>query len=114
MQSTPQTHRGLDLIFKKDGTTDSAYTLASAEAIKQHKDHQKETGMSPVFMRRRAQDRLRVDTLNGSASYQGKAGKAIWEFPNWTPLGASGFEQMLHTACAITLACLMSCHLISA
>jgi len=97
MQSTPQTHRGLDLIFKKDGTTDSAYTLASAEAIKQHKDNQKETGMSPVFMRRRAQDRLRVDTLNGSASYQGKAGKAIWEFPNWTPLGATGFEQMLHS-----------------
>ena len=97
MQSTPQTHRGLDLIFKKDGTTDSAYTLASAEAIKQYKDNLKETGMSPVFMRRRAQDRLRIDTLNGSASYQGKAGKAIWEFPNWTPLGATGFEQMLHS-----------------
>ena len=97
MQSTPQTHRGLDLIYKKDGTTDSAYTLSSAEALKQYKDNQNETGgMTPVFMRRRAQDRLRVDTLNGSASYQGKAGKAIWEFPNWTPFGETGFEQFMH------------------
>ena len=97
MQSTPQTHRGLDMIYKKDGTTDSAYTLASAEALKQYKDNQNETGgMTPVFMRRRAQDRLRVDTLNGSASYQGKAGKAIWEFPNWEALGETGFEQFMH------------------
>jgi hypothetical protein len=98
MQSTPQIHRGLDLIYKKDGTTDSAYTLAAAEALKQYKDNQGENGgMTPLFMKRRAQDRLRVDTLNGSASYQGKAGKAIWEFPNWEPLGESGFEQMLHS-----------------
>ena len=97
MQRTPQTHRGLDLIFKKDGTTDSAYTLAAAEAIKQYNDNLKDGGMSPVFMRRRAQDRLRIDTLNGSASYQGKAGKAIWEFPEWTALGPTGFEQMLHS-----------------
>lgn len=98
MQSTPQTHRGLDLIYKKDGTTDSAYTLASAEALKQYKDNQNETGgMSPLFMRRQAQDRLRVDTLNGSASYQGKAGKAIWEFPNWEEFGPTGFETFLHS-----------------
>jgi len=98
MQSTPQIHRGLDLIYKKDGTTDSAYTLAAAEALKQYKDNQGENGgMTPLFMKRRAQDRLRVDTLNGSASYQGKAGKAIWEFPNWEPLGETGFEQMLHS-----------------
>jgi hypothetical protein len=98
MQSTPQIHRGLDLVFKKDGTTDSAYTLAAAEALKQFKDNQGEGGgMTPLFMKRRAQDRLRVDTLNGSASYQGKAGKAIWEFPNWEPLGDTGFEQMLHS-----------------
>lgn len=98
MQSTPQIHRGLDLIYKKDGTTDSAYTLAAAEALKQYKDNQGENGgMTPLFMKRRAQDRLRVDTLNGSASYQGKAGKAIWEFPNWEPLGEAGFEQMLHS-----------------
>ena len=98
MQSTPQIHRGLDLIYKKDGTTDSAYTLAAAEALKQYKDNQGENGgMTPLFMKRRAQDRLRVDTLNGSASYQGKAGKAVWEFPNWEPLGESGFEQMLHS-----------------
>tara|TARA_E500000178_G_scaffold287735_1_gene290077 strand:- start:9548 stop:15061 length:5514 start_codon:yes stop_codon:yes gene_type:complete len=99
MQSTPQTHRGLDLIYKKDGTTDSAYTLASAEAIKQYRDNKNEDtgGMTPVFMKRQAQDRLRIDTLNGSASYQGKAGKAIWEFPNWEPLGETGFEQFLHS-----------------
>ena len=98
MQSTPQTHRGLDLIYKKDGTTDSAYTLASAEALKQYKDNQNESGgMSPLFMRRQAQDRLRVDTLNGSASYQGKAGKAIWEFPNWEAFGPTGFETFLHS-----------------
>ena len=98
MQSTPQTHRGLDLIFKKDGTTDSAYTLAAAEALKQYKDNTGENGgMTPLFMKRRAQDRLRVDTLNGSASYQGKGGKAMWEFPNWEPLGETGFEQMLHS-----------------
>ena len=98
MQSTPQTHRGLDLIYKKDGTTDSAYTLASAEALKQYKDNQNESGgMSPLFMRRQAQDRLRVDTLNGSASYQGKAGKAIWEFPNWEAFGPTGFESFLHS-----------------
>ena len=97
MMTTPQTHRGLDLIFKKDGTTDSAYTLAAAEAIKQYQDNQNDTGgMTPVFMKRRAQDRLRVDTLNGSASYQGKAGKAVWEFPNWEPLGETGFEQFAH------------------
>ena len=97
MQSTPQTHRGLDLIYKKDGTTDSAYTLASAEALKQYKDNQNDTGgMTPIFMKRKAQDRLRVDTLNGSASYQGKAGKGIWEFPNWEALGETGFEQFVH------------------
>ncbi len=97
MMSKPRHYRGLDLIFKKDGTTDSAYTLATAEALKQYEDNQTDKGgMSPVYMQRRAQDRLRIDTLNGSASYQGKAGKAIWEFPNWRPLGATGFESFLH------------------
>lgn len=95
----PRLYRGLDLMFKKDGTTDSAYTLAAAEAVKQYEDNTAEdaAGMSPVYMLRRAQDRLRIDTLNGSASYQGKAGKAIWEFPNWRPLGETGFESFLHS-----------------
>ena len=94
----PRHYRGLDLVFKKDGTTDSAYTLAGAEAVKQYEDNQTDNGgMSPVYMLRRAQDRLRIDTLNGSASYQGKAGKALWEFPNWRSLGDTGFEQFLHS-----------------
>ena len=98
MMTKPRHYRGLDLIFKKDGTTDSAYTLSAAEAVKQYEDNQTDKGgMSPVYMLRRAQDRLRIDTLNGSASYQGKAGKAIWEFPNWRPLGATGFESFLHS-----------------
>ncbi len=98
MATTPQIHRGLDLVFKKDGTTDSAYTLAAGEAIKQYEDHQtEEGGMSPVYMKRKAQDRLRIDALNGSASYQGKAGKAIWEFANWEDLGPNGFEQFAHS-----------------
>ena len=98
MANTPQIHRGLDLVFKKDGTTDSAYTLAAGEAIKQYEDHQtEEGGMSPVYMKRKAQDRLRIDALNGSASYQGKAGKAIWEFANWEDLGTNGFEQFAHS-----------------
>ena len=99
MQKTPQTHRGLDLIYKKDGTTDSSYTLASAEAIKQYEDNKNDDSgaMSPVYMKRKAQDRLRVDALNGSASYQSKAGKAIWEFPNWEELGETGFEHFLHS-----------------
>jgi len=98
MMTKPRHYRGLDLVFKKDGTTDSAYTLAAAEALKQYEDNQTDKGgMSPVYMLRRAQDRLRIDTLNGSASYQGKAGKAIWEFPNWRPLGATGFESFLHS-----------------
>ena len=72
--------------------------MAAGEAIKQYEDHQtEEGGMSPVYMKRKAQDRLRIDALNGSASYQGKAGKAIWEFANWEDLGTNGFEQFAHS-----------------